>query len=1054
MPSANIRTRTRTNTNVSPAFKAYLEAQTESQTKHGDKTIVMMQMGSFLEMFHVKFSDGTELGKADDLDDLLSKMGEKKDQVGKVYQGKEISSVSRYGFPFLADSKERYISIANKRGYTVPVYYQRGNDKDPITKIVPRFLGDTWTPTIRPDSYKETGSNEWFIGYLIDPKNTRNVSICAINPHTRSFKTITLPNPSTGTNYIPESSDFLRINYPTEIVIWVKGNNTNIPKLGIPEDVPLRKINIPSSDIDTCVYDSVMTFVSNEYVLSKDIPEVVVRSFDFMMSTIPDVMLDTQYHLIHTNESDTMVLENHCLSQLNVIEPFVKSMSMGIRKKNRSVIGVVNHTLTNMGDRTIREWITNPSINKSVIEYRTGLGKHLQSSSLEWDTCFKGMADLDCLFSSEVLGGLSYKLLMDCITTIKRFMEYDTKEPLMYNLRRLPVPTEQIERLLDNIKNDLVDPDDLPYGGSVVGGGILNAYNDPCEIEFPFTKEYACTIGSGSNSESDNEITLWDIYQEYCKSIQILKNLEKDLDLSLGYVNNTYVLWTKGGKKGTVTSSGQYWRDAKKVESKNAKGRYELDRETRIRYNGGVEALATIIKIANDNRNKLDDKTRIAWVKWSKNARKDYENVISVISRLIGETDAALSGVKCVRKYGYSYSNINSDSSYYKVEGLRHPLIETIQQDVSYVPHTISVSEGKRGRLLFGVNSSGKSSLMKAIGISIILAQAGLPVPARYMDLGIYHSLFTRILGNDNLFQGMSTFAVEASELLRILKTSTHRSMVLGDELCSGTEQYGAEAIVASSILTLLKRNVSFVFATHWHRLRDLPDLRSHPSLVWNHLRVDCDESGRMIMYRTLQDGPGPRGYAIEYMKNMGADIEMIEEAIKIRSRITSEEFALQSVRSWNGGGEGTAWNTKVRINSICEICKTNPVEETDHIVPRENANDYGGIRGIGSVHHGGNLVGLCKGCHQKKTRGLIQIHGFKERMGKGGIREKTLEWEYTQNNVETKEENIKKYDPVEEVKELIIRFASSGSSVRQVQNIMKRNGYKVSQSFIRDTLK
>ena len=1028
--------------NVSPAFKVYLEAQTESQKKHGNKTIVMMQMGSFLEMFHVKFSDGTELGKADDLDDLLSKMGEKKDQVGKVYASKEISSVSRYGFPFLAESKERYISIANKRGYTVPVYYQRGNEKDPITKIVPRFLGDTWTPTIRPNSYKENGSNEWFIGYLIDSGKQRNVSICAINAHTRSFKTLAFPNPSAGTNYIPESSDFLRINFPTEIILWVKGNNTNVPKLGIPEDIPLRKITIPNSDLGECVYDSVMNFVSNEYVLPKDIPEVVVRSFDFMMSTIPDVMLDTQYHLVRTNESDTMVLENHCLSQLNIIDPFVKSVSMGVRKKNRSVIGVVNQTQTHMGDRTIREWITNPSTSKGVIDYRTGLGNHLQSSSLEWDGCLKGMADLDCLFSSEVLGGLSYKLLMDCISTITRFIEYDTKEPLMYHSRRVPVPTEEIKSLLQKIGNELVNPDTLPYNGSVVGGGILNAYSDPCEIEFPFTEAYANTIGRGSDTQS----TLWDDYQEYHKAIQILKNIERDLNLDLGYVNNTYVLWVTGGKKGTVKSSGQYWRNAEKVESKNAKGRYELDGETRINHNGKFDVLVNIIKTANHKRNQVSHKTRTAWIDWSKNTRTTYENLISVVSRLIGETDAALSGVKCVRKYGYSYASVNGDSSYYRVEGLRHPLIESIQQDVAYVPHTMSITESKRGRLLFGVNSSGKSSLMKAVGISIILAQAGLPVPARSMDLGVYHSLFTRILGNDNLFQGMSTFAVEASELLRILKTSTHRSMVLGDELCSGTEQYGAEAIVASSILTLLKRNVSFVFATHWHRLRDLPDLRSHPSLVWNHLRVDCDESGRMIMYRTLQDGPGPRGYAIEYMKNMGADIEMIEGAIKIRSRITSEEFALQSVRSWNGGGEDTAWNSKARINSVCEICKTNPTEETDHIIPRENAHNDGGIQGYGSVHHGSNLVGLCKGCHQKKTRGLIKILGYKESMGKGGIRENILEWEYVQNDINKEDE-----DPV---KELIVRFSASGSSVRQVQNIMKRNGYKVSQSLIRETLK
>lgn len=1048
MPLRNVKT----NASVSPAFKVYLEAQTKSQSIHGDKTIVMMQMGSFLEMFHVKFSDGTELGRADDLDDLLSKMGEKRDQVGKVYEGKEIISVSRYGFPFLAESKERYISIANKRGYTVPVYYQRGNEKDPITKIVPRFLGDTWTPTIRPDSYKDIGSNEWFIGYLVDPKNKtmkKECSVCAINAHTRSFKTVNLPNPSKGTNYIPESSDFLRINYPTEIVIWVKGNKDDIPipKLGIPEDIPLRIIHIPNTCPDSCVYESVMSFVSNEYVLSQDIPEVVCRSFDFMMSTIPDVMLDTQYHLVHTNESDTMILENHCLSQLNIIEPFTKTMSSGVRKKNRSIIGVVNHTLTNMGDRTIREWITNPSTSKSVIEYRSGLGQHLQKSSLDWSKCFKGMTDLDCLFSSEVLGGLSYKLLMDSVSTIERFVEYDMKEPLMYNFRRLPVPCDEINTFLKHIHTDLVNPSTLPYRGSVVGGGILNAYNDPCEIEFPFTQEYASTIGSGSGSESEE--TLWTLYEEYCKSIQILKNLEKDLDLVLGYVNNTYVLWVKGGKKSTVTSSGNYWRDARKIESKNAKGRYELDSETRIKHSRGFDVLGNAIKTANRKRSQLNENTRVAWIHWSKNTRKEYESVISVVSRLIGEVDAALSGVECIKKYGYSYPSVNNDKSYYKADGLRHPLIESIQQGVPYVPHTISITEGKRGRLLFGVNSSGKSSLMKAIGVSIILAQAGLPVPARSMDIGIYHSLFTRILGNDNLFQGMSTFAVEASELLRILKTSTNRSMVLGDELCSGTEQYGAEAIVASSILTLLKRNVSFVFATHWHRLRDLPDLRSHPSLVWNHLRVDCDENGRMIMYRTLQDGPGPRGYAIEYMKNMGADIEMIEEAIRIRSRITSEEFALQSVRSWNGGGEGTSWNSKARITSVCEICKTNRTQETDHIIPRENANKEGGLEGGGSVHHGGNLVGLCKECHQKKTRGLIQIHGYKEIMSKGGIHERVLEWEYVKNH--TQSTDNEKQDPI---KELILRFSASGSSVRQVQNIMKRNGYKVTQSFIRETLK
>lgn len=1005
---------------ISPAFLGYLKAQEDAEQIHGDKTMVMMQMGSFLEMFHIHFEDGTELGKAEELSDVLNKMGEKKDQVGKQYNGKTISNVSRYGFPFLNESKERYVSIANKRGYTVPVYYQKGSEKDPITKIVPRFLGDTWTPTIRPNSTTE-GFNEWFVGYLV----SSTISICAVNPHTRTFKTCEFPNSKT---HIPESCDFLRMNRPTEVVIWT--TKSEYPNLGIPDNVPVRVLEIGNARIDSQIRSSVMELVSKEYVIANDIPDITVRVFDFMMSTVPDVMKETSYHQICTDYTHTMTLENHCLSQLNIIDT---RENPNVSKKDRSVIGVVNHTVTHMGERTLMNWITNPSIHKSTIDRRTGLGQFLQTAT-HWENGLKGMVDLDRLFSSEILGGLKYTLLTGCVSTIQRFIELDQLQPLLYNEHRFPVPVEESINFIQEIKNSLVPSESLPYNGRTVGGGDLSMYGEPCEIEFPFTRECVDKIGSGSGSD------VWNLYQEYISYLNILKQMETDLDVELSYVNHTHVLWVKGGKKGVVRERGSYWENASKIESKHSKGRFEISPDTQIH----TERLDAFITRMNQTREKLKEQTCELWFVWSRGIRKTYEHLVSQVSQLIGEVDVALSGVKCVRKYGYSYANVTESSSFYNVMGLRHPLIESIQQNVGYVPHTLTITETKRGRLLFGVNSSGKSSLMKAIGISIVLAQAGLPVPAQSLTLGIYHSLFTRIIGNDNLFQGMSTFAVEASELLRIMKTSNDRSMVLGDELCSGTEQYGAEAIVASSILTLLKRNVSCVFATHWHRLRDLPDLCSHPKLVWNHLRVDCDEHGRMIMYRTLEDGPGPRGYAIEYLKNMGADEEMIEEAIRIRSRITSEDFAIRSARSWNQGGETTSWNSKAKVDSKCQICNERNREETDHIIPRECANQSGGLDGKGSIHHGGNLVGLCKDCHNKKTRGLIHIYGFKEVLGKNGIQEKILEWEYTKN------ERISVDNPM---CDLIRRFSASGSTIRQIQGTMKRNGYKVSQSFIRETL-
>ena len=98
------------------------------------------------------------------------------------------------------------------------------------------------------------------------------------------------------------------------------------------------------------------------------------------------------------------------------------------------------------------------------------------------------------------------------------------------------------------------------------------------------------------------------------------------------------------------------------------------------------------------------------------------------------------------------------------------------------------------------LHAVGKTSIIRAIGISLIMAQSGLFVPCSKMVYLPYTKLFTRIIGNDNLFKGLSTFAVEMSELRVILSQTNSRSMVLGDELCSGTEHESALSIFVSGI--------------------------------------------------------------------------------------------------------------------------------------------------------------------------------------------------------------------------------------------------------------
>ena len=117
------------------------------------------------------------------------------------------------------------------------------------------------------------------------------------------------------------------------------------------------------------------------------------------------------------------------------------------------------------------------------------------------------------------------------------------------------------------------------------------------------------------------------------------------------------------------------------------------------------------------------------------------------------------------------------------------------------------------------MNSAGKSSLMKSIGLNIIMAQAGMYVPCERLRYYPYKNIYSRIPGGDDIFKGQSTFVGEISELRNILKSADDRTLVIGDELCSGTETNSAIAIVCTGILDLIKKKSSFIFATHLHEL-------------------------------------------------------------------------------------------------------------------------------------------------------------------------------------------------------------------------------------------
>jgi DNA mismatch repair protein MutS len=302
---------------------------------------------------------------------------------------------------------------------------------------------------------------------------------------------------------------------------------------------------------------------------------------------------------------------------------------------------------------------------------------------------------------------------------------------------------------------------------------------------------------------------------------------------------------------------------------------------------------------------------------------------------------------------------VSSDTSMLKAVGIRHCLIEHIQQNEIYVANDIEISSG--GILLYGTNAVGKTSLIRAIGIAAILAQCGFFVPCSEFLYKPYRSFYTRILGNDNLYKGLSTFGVEMSELRVILKNADSHSLILGDELCSGTETQSALSIFVAGLMKLHEQKSSFLFATHFHEIVDYEEIQKMDRLALKHMAVHYDREIDCLVYdRLLKDGPGDNMYGLEVCKSLHLPTEFLDKAFEIRNKYFPEKAGTL-------GQKTSHYNTQ-KLRSLCELCQKALSTEIHHLEMQKDADKDGFIHGTAThKNHKANLMALCEECHQKQ---------------------------------------------------------------------------------------
>ena len=380
------------------------------------------------------------------------------------------------------------------------------------------------------------------------------------------------------------------------------------------------------------------------------------------------------------------------------------------------------------------------------------------------------------------------------------------------------------------------------------------------------------------------------------------------------------------------------------------------------------------------------------------------ESMWSTLEEWIGKVDCALTLAKVSKQRGYCRPTIvqRQGDSGFKAIGLRHPLLESIQTRVEYVKHDVSLGfdeSNDLGWLLYGMNASGKSSLMKAIGIATLLAQAGCYVPATSFHLAPFKSVLTRILNQDNLWAGLSSFAVEMSELRDIFSKADPYSLVLGDEVCSGTESVSATSLVAASIQYLTQVKSRFVFATHLHGLHKLAEF---PKVGTWHLQCHYDiVNDRLIYDRTLHKGPGTTLYGIEVARAMHIPLSIVESALTFRRKLEGEISYSEATPSH--------WNASI-VAMRCEKCGSPKAKELEVHHVKHRAEAVGGRFKDGSHQNDlRNLAVLCEKCHDDLHAGLFEI-GPIQQTSDGETRSFTSNTTKTKVTVDEKRPIIERY--------------------------------------------
>ena len=930
----------------------YFKYQIEYEKKYGKNALVLMQVGSFFEFYGVD-NNQEKIGNAQYITELLN--------IQLTRRNKAILENSRSnclmgGFP--THALKRFIHILLNHNFTIILIEQVTEPPNPKREI---------TNIFSPGTYIEEINN-------FNPHNIVSIYIneekCYKSNDTLYIFGISSIDLSTGNNLLYEANlgyydknaffeeiyRFIETNNPKEIIITNTSTNINREMLN-------NKINVSNRIIHyNEKLDKKYTNVSyqNEYLknIFSDCGLLsVIEYLDLERKTyaLISFLLLLEFSFEHNERiiekikkpilweyDEHLILYHNANYQLNIF-----SLNNNENHKYKSLFHIIDKTSTHMGKRLLKYILNNPSTNVSVIEKRYNMiDNFIKSGNIDkFDKILNEIIDFERMHRRMSLNVLHPYEFLNLTYTYENILSVIDLVKSNLNFEDYGLDNEVIKSFKDYI-NEYENIFDLNEMGKY---GLLNIYgsffkkNNFVEIDKvqhnideinKFFEDEMKNLSNISEEGSDfvkREYTDRDghfLYITKKRSELLVKNLGKDHKYEI--------------KKYTGTNVKIVSEEISRFSDKLVKLKEEIKVLTKEKY----------IYLLNDIYNK-------------------YKDTFIKLSNFISYLDFIKSGAKCALVYNYNKPEINDyydKKSFLKIKGLRHPIIEIINEEYDYITNDVDLDYlDNNGILLYGVNGVGKSSLSKAIGCNILLAQIGYYVSCKEFNYYPYKKIFTRINGDDNIFKGMSSFVVEMDELRSILKYSDSNSIVLGDEICKGTEETSALSIVTSSILRFCKNNVQFILATHFHKLCEMKCIKSIDNIHFKHLSINF-ENDKLIYGRKLLDGPGNNLYGLEIANFVIDDKEFINDAKKIRKELLYNDINIDELTKKSN------YNNKLYAKS-CSICGKSEKElDTHHIIEQNTFEEHNVFKNKLS-----NLVVLCQEHHNQVHNGNLIIHGYDE---------------------------------------------------------------------------